>query len=134
MKQLYNKKSRHGFMIPKNIHDDRSQDVILNKTMPIIAKVNKEKLEIFNNQRYTITKIDKKKNIILIENEYGTKEINIDDFNKYFIPGFASTCHSVQGLSISKKYTVHEFNKMSIKLKYVALTRAKKLNQIHIKI
>jgi hypothetical protein len=35
--------------------------MILNKTMPIIAKVNKEKLEIFNNQRYTITKIDKKK-------------------------------------------------------------------------
>jgi ATP-dependent exoDNAse (exonuclease V) alpha subunit len=134
MKQLYNKKSRHGFMIPKNIHDDRSQDMILNKTMPIIAKVNKEKLEIFNNQRYTITKIDKKKNIILIENEYGTKEINIDDFNKYFIPGYSATCHSVQGLSISEKYTVHEFNKMSIKLKYVALTRAKKLNQIHIKI
>jgi hypothetical protein len=41
---------------------------------------------------------------------------------------------SVPGLSISENYCVHEFNKMSIKMKYVALTRAKKLKQIHIKI
>ena len=122
------------FSLKKNVNDDRSQDMILNKSMPIIAKINKEKLGIFKNQRFTIKKIDEKKNIILIENEYGIKEINVDDFNKYFIPGFASTCHSVQGLSISEKYTVHEFNKMSIKLKYVALTRARNLNQLHIKI
>jgi ATP-dependent exoDNAse (exonuclease V) alpha subunit len=134
MKELYNKKSRHGLFIPKNTYDDRSQDMILNSGMPIIAKINKQNLEIFNNQRFTIKKIDKKNNIIIINNEYGTKEINIDDFSKYFIPGYSATCHSVQGLSISENYCIHEFNKMSIKMKYVALTRAKKLKQIHIKI
>ncbi len=81
-----------------------------------------------------LKKQTRKKTSYSIENEYGIKEINVDDFNKYFIPGFASTCHSVQGLSISEKYTVREFNKMSIKLKYVALTRARNLNQLHIKI
>ncbi len=53
------------FPLNKNVNDDRSQDTILNKSMPIIAKINKEKFGIFDNQRFTIKKTDEKKNIIL---------------------------------------------------------------------
>ena len=58
MQQLYNKYSRHGLRIAAALsYDDRSQDVILNKTMPIISKVNNEDLGLINNQRYKIIKI-----------------------------------------------------------------------------
>ncbi len=40
--------------------------------------------------------------------------------------------HSVQGMSIDKPYTIHEFNRMDQKLKYVALSRATKHENINI--
>ena len=134
MKELYNKKSRHGLKISKHPYDDRSQDMILNIGMPVIAKCNKDSLQIYNNQRYVITKIDNNNNIVVVENEHGSKDIIFEDFNKFFIPGYAISTHCSQGLSICENYTIHEFDKMDIKLRYVALTRAKNLQQIHIMI
>jgi hypothetical protein len=46
--------------------------------------------------------------------------------------GYAFTTHSAQGMSIDKPYTIHEFNRMDKKLKYVALSRATKYENINI--
>ena len=79
MQQLYNKYSRHGLRIAALSYDDRSQDVILNKTMPIISKVNDEDLGLINNQRYKIIKIGQFN--ITIEDDIGNKkDININEF------------------------------------------------------
>ena len=59
MKIAYKKdKTRYYFKLPKLQYDENSQDVILVKKTPLIAKVNNSKLKLINNERYTITKID----------------------------------------------------------------------------
>ena len=53
-------------------------------------------------------------------------------FQKLFRVGYCFTCHSVQGMSIDKPYTIHEWERMHKKLKYVALSRATKKDNINI--
>jgi ATP-dependent exoDNAse (exonuclease V) alpha subunit len=112
-------------------YDDRSQAVILNKGMNIISKVNNEDIGIFNNQRFKIIKIGTFR--INIEDDFKKLyEINITDFQKYFLPGYATTTHSAQGMSIGESYTIHEWDRMDQRLRYVALSRSRDLKYINI--
>ena len=47
--------------------------------------------------------------------------VHAENFQKFFRIGYAFTTHSSQGMSLDKPYTIDEFNRMSKKLKYVAL-------------
>ena len=58
MKELYKKNYRKGLKLDALPYDDRSQDVILNKEVPIISKANNEEIGIFNNQRFKMIEID----------------------------------------------------------------------------
>jgi hypothetical protein len=187
MKLAYKKdKTRYYFRLPKLQYDENSQDVILVRNMPLIAKVNNSKLKLINNDRYIITKIDVDENEMTVkavrnettlkkdefqkvfnikEDDYkklykvgcvftknndkyvvtkiNTQEITFkidgneiiiqkDEFQKLFRVGYCFTCHSVQGMSIDKPYTIHEWERMHQKLKYVALSRATKKENINI--
>jgi len=66
------------------------------------------------------------------KNNKRTIIIKADEFQKLFRIGYAFTTHSAQGMSIDKPYTIHEFNRMDQKLKYVALSRATKYENINI--
>jgi len=94
--------------------------------------VNNSKLDIINNERYTITKVDTNDKELTIKNDRNEIVINADQFQKLFRIGYAFTTHSSQGLSIDKPYTIYEFNRMSQKLKYVALSRSTKHEYINI--
>ncbi len=102
--------------------------------MPVISKINNEKLSIFNNQRFTIIKIDKKNEKITLKykDNDNTIDIEFNNFQKLFIPAFSMTCHCAQGLTINEPYSIHEFHKMDKKLRYVALSRSKKYKFINI--
>jgi hypothetical protein len=52
-------------------------------------------------------------------------KIDIPDFQKFFLVGYATTKYSVQGMSIGKPYTIHEWDIMDQRLKYVALSRSR---------
>ena len=53
MKIAYKKdRTKYYFKIPKLQYDENSQDVILVRNMPLIAKVNNSKLKLINNDRY----------------------------------------------------------------------------------
>ena len=133
MKLAYKKdRTRYYFKIPKLQYDENSQDVILVRKTPLIAKVNNSKLKIINNERYIITKIDVDENEITIQNDRNEITIESSDFQKLFRVGYCFTCHSVQGMSIDKPYTIHEWERMHKKLKYVALSRATKKENINI--
>ena len=67
-----------------------------------------------------------------MEKKIKTLIINADNFQYLFRIGYAFTTHSSQGMSIDKPYTIHEFNRMSKKLKYVALSRSTKHEYINI--
>jgi hypothetical protein len=112
-------------------YDDRSQAVILNKGMPIISNVNNKDIGIFNNQIFKIVKIDTF--TITIEDYFKTLiNINIPEFQKHFLVGYATTAHSAQGMSIAEPYTIHEWDRIDQRLKYVPLSRSRSYEYINI--
>ena len=106
--------------------------MILVRKTPLIAKVNNSKLKIINNERYIITKIDVDENEITIQNDRNEIIIQKDDFQKLFRVGYAFTVHSCQGLTINQPYTIHEWERMHQRLKYVALSRSSSYENINI--
>jgi len=133
MKVAYKKaKTKNYIKLEKLPYDDNSQDVTLVNKIPVIAKVNNSKLDIINNERYTITKIDINEKHVTMKNDRNEVVVHAENFQKFFRIGYAFTTHSAQGLSIDKPYTIHEFNRMSKKLKYVALSRSTKHEYINI--
>ena len=132
MKELYNKKGRRrGLKLEGLSYDDRSQAVILYKGTPIISKVNNEDIGIFNNQRYKITNIDTF--TITFEDDLKHEfKVSVKDFQKFFLVAYATTTHSAQGMSIGEPYTIHEWDRMDQRLKYVSLSRSRSLEYIHI--
>ena len=94
--------------------------------------MNNSKLGIINQERYIIKKVDIQAKELNIKNDRNEIVIGADDFQKLFRIGYAFTTHSSQGMSIDKPYTIHEFNRMSKKLKYVALSRSTKHEYINI--
>ena len=131
MKELYNKKGRQrGLKLDGLPYDDRSQAVILYKSTPIISKVNNDELGLINNQRYIITDIGL---VITVEdNLKNVIKINVSDFQKYFLVGYSCTVHSAQGMTINEPYTIHEWDRMDQRLRYVALSRSTALENIHV--
>ena len=105
--------------------------MILYKETPIISKVNNEDIGIFNNQRYKITDIDTF--TITFEDDSKHKfKVSVNDFQKCFLVAYATTTHSSQGMSIGEPYTIHEWDRMDQRLKYVSLSRSRSLEYINI--
>ena len=125
-------KTKNYIELQKLPYDENSQDVKLVNKTPLIGKVNNSKLGIINNERYAISKVDINSRHITIKNDRNEFVIGADEFQKLFRIGYAFTNHSSQGMSIDKPYTIHEFNRMSKKLKYVALSRSTKHEYINI--
>ena len=125
-------KTKNYIKLEKLAYDENSQDVTLVSKTPVIAKVNNSKLDIINNERYTVKKIDIDVRHLTIQNDRNEIVIHAENFQKLFRIGYAFTTHSSQGMSIDKPYTIHEFNRMSKKLKYVALSRSTKHEYINI--
>jgi ATP-dependent exoDNAse (exonuclease V) alpha subunit len=127
-------KTKNYIKLEKLAYDDNSQEVTLINKTPIIGKVNNSKLGIINNERYIIKKVDIQAKELTIKNDEYNKEmiIKADQFQYLFRIGYAFTTLSSQGMSIDKPYTIHEFNRMSKKLKYVALSRSTKHEYINI--
>ena len=125
-------RSKNCFILPPLPYDENSQEVKLVRKTPLIAKVNNSKLNIINNERYVISKINLAEKEITINNNRNEVIINKDEFQKLFRVGYAFTAHSCQGLTINEPYTIHEFDIMHKKLKYVVLSRSSKYEYINI--
>lgn len=103
--------------------DKNSQEITIAKGMPVIARINHRKLEIVNNESFTITNITD--DAVYVSNELKKDiEIPVDKFNRLFYLAFCITIHKSQGATFKQKYTIHEWNKQSRRMKYVAISRA----------
>ena len=122
----------HGYkpVLNRNIHDCNSQDVTLYPNLPIICKKNCEELELINNEQFIIIKLTT--DTILIQNSIKNLIINIDIFQEYFYVAYCITIHKSQGATFNFPYTIHEFNRLDKRLKYVALTSATDIKLINI--
>ena len=112
-------------------NDPNSQDVKLFVGTPVIARVNNKALEFVNNEEFTISKIIDDDEIILTN---GSSNITIDvsKFQKLFYVAYCITSHKSQGVTINGPYTLHEFERYSPEMRYVALSRATKLEYINV--
>ena len=120
-----------------------TQDMYIFENMPIIAMRtlydNNNNLLFANSETFNICNITDEE--IGIYNERpdakGEKEpysisIPIEDFNKYFLMNYCSTTHKAQGETITENFTIYDWNAMNTKMKYTALSRAKKIDQVYI--
>ena len=99
--------------------------------MPIICRVNNEEMKLINNQRFKIIKLGVF--TITMEDDQGNKrKINHNEFQKYFLVGYGCTVHSAQVGPIGEPYTIHDWDRMDQRLKYVALSRSREHSYIHI--
>ena len=122
----------HGkkIILKSNPHDCNSQDVILFKNLPVICKKNHESMELINNEQFIVTKLTE--NEVYITNETKTLKIDIDKFQEFFYVSYCITIHKSQGQTYNFPYTIHQFNRLDKRLKYVALTRGSDIKLINI--
>lgn len=128
----------------KNVNDEhakQSQDMYIYNGLPVIAMRTKwdteDGLLFANSETFEICDIGDDYVSVYNErpDENGEKETYIyncpiEDFNKYFLMNYCSTTHKVQGETITENFTIYDWNAMDTKLRYTALSRARKIDQV----
>lgn len=127
------KKNKWATMkIEKNENIDDDYDKTICKGMPIICKKNCSKLDIKNNETFTIAGVKPSENKLFILNDSKeTIEVSKSEFQNLFDLAFCVTCHRMQGSTITEAYGIYDWNIMSEKCKYVAITRGTKYENIN---
>jgi len=132
---IHNKESE----IPEN--KALQQDVIVYEGLPIMAiKTHSENKSVkcVNNESFVVENIDDDITMSSTRiNEEGeeykhTITCKQEDFHNLFVMKYCSTTHKNQGDTIDKDIVIFDYACMDKNLKYTAITRAKKLSQIHI--
>ena len=132
-----------SLFIPANDDDDNSQDMYVYEGLPVIAMKNKrdkeEGIVWANSEKFHVCHHDNNNIILFTErpNEDGDKapyviDVPIDDFKNNFYLNYCCTTHKMQGETLAENFTIYDWNKMDKKLRYTALSRAKKPDQVHI--
>ena len=113
-------------------YDGNSQDVKLLAGTPIIARISHKEMDIFNNETFTILKIQRMSETILASDGAKRLEINFADFQRLFRAAYCITIHCSQGKTFNSPYSIHEWSKLGPRLKYVALSRSTKKENINV--
>ena len=117
--------------LEKNRTNKNSQEMYIYKNLPIICKENNKKYDIVNGERFKVLLYGQF--TIKIQNEETTIEIPIEKFNKMFFPAYCITAHASQGKTFNTPYTIYQWEKLTKRLRYVALSRATKHELVSIK-
>ena len=116
--------------IEKNIFDPNSQQISVFPSLPIISKRNDKKLDIVNNEQFVVQEVTEK--YIVIKDDERELKITKEQFKNTFYAAYCITIHSSQGATFDFPYTIHEWHRLSTKLKYVALTRSTCMEHVNI--
>lgn len=125
-------KTKKYKFIEKDKNNEMSQDIYLYDGLPLISKINNEKLDIINNEQYIVINYNNEITKIKSKIDDRILDINTDDIIKYFVPSYCITIHCSQGLTINEPYNIHEWHKLNEHLRYVSLTRSSKMEYINI--
>jgi len=131
-------KNNNSILIKANENDEITQDIYLYKGLPLIARKNlKGGEETINNEKFILDNYDNQYLFLSSERPDDNGDIfkhkidiEINDLQKLFCLNYCSTTHKSQGETISENFTIYDFNFMSKKCKYTALSRAKTAEQI----
>lgn len=136
-------KTKDAILINANPDDFESQDMYLYEGLPVMAtrtKRDKEEGILWaNSEKFWVSGYDNKNIVIWTErpNEKGEKEdyvvdVDIDEFKNNFYMNYCCTTHKMQGETLTDNFTIYDWDKMTTKLRYTALSRAKKPDQVYI--
>jgi hypothetical protein len=127
-----------GYICPPYVFDSTTQSKFVEERrldefkyvyagMPIIAEqtvkvrnktTKKMEIQYTKNQRFKVVAVEDT-NVLLL----GGMIVPITDLTRNFRPAYAVTSHKAQGSTITERYVIHEFEKLSKHGRYVALTR-----------
>lgn len=126
-------KTNDAFMLSHTPTDEYTQDTWIYKGLPIISRVTMKDRSQLNNEEYIIEECNQE-NIICKSLERDNHVITIDtnDFQKLFMMSYAISTYKAQGSTVTKDYTIYDWNDMNKKMKYTALSRARRIDQIQI--
>jgi hypothetical protein len=104
-------------------YSNNSQDVDLIIGTPVMSIKNIKDVMV-NGESFIIESYNDQ--IIQARSELTNNVLDIDvkDFQRNFLVSYCITSHRAQGQTFTKPYTIHEWNKLSNRSKYVALSRA----------
>ena len=87
-------------------------------------------MELINNEQFTVSKLTDTQ--VHIKNDTKKLIIDMDKFQEYFYVAYCITIHKSQGATYNFPYTIHQFNRLDERLRYVALTRSTDMKFINI--
>ena len=135
------KKNDGDLFIPADEENDKTQDMYIYKDLPVIAMKTKhdgDDVLFANSETFYIGEIDNEYISLYCErpDENGEKEMYIydcpiEDFRDYFLLNYCSTTHKSQGETITEEYTIYDWDCMTTKIKYTALSRAVKYENVY---
>ena len=135
------KKNDGDLFIPADEENDKTQDMYIYKELPVIAMKTKHDggdVLFANSETFNVGEIDNEYISLYCErpDENGEKEMYIydcpiEDFRDYFLLNYCSTTHKSQGETITEKYTIYDWDCMTTKIKYTALSRARKYENVY---
>ena len=133
-------KKQDSILIKADYEDDQTQDIYLYEGLPLIARKNILGGDFtINNEKFTLDKYDNEYIYLSSDRPDDNGDIfkhkidvKIEDIHKNFLLNYCSTTHKSQGETITENFTIYDFNSMSKKCKYTALSRAKRAEQITI--
>jgi len=102
--------------------------------MPLIATKNSKKGEMVNNETFKIKSVDEKQLVAVSQRVEGENEIIIktEEFHKVFLMGYCLTAHKSQGETINGRINIYDWGIMDKRLKYTAITRTTKKENVKI--
>ena len=135
------KKNDGDLFIQADEENDKTQDMYIYKELPVIAMKTKHDggdVLFANSETFNVGEIDNEYISLYCErpDEKGEKEMYIydcpiEDFRDYFLLNYCSTTHKSQGETITEKYTIYDWDFMTTKIKYTALSRAIKYENVY---
>jgi len=145
-RMLKQKRYAKPLVLPALPYDASSQEMHLIAGTPLIAKTNQLNMDIANNENFVVKEVRHKQGYILIapedqqDNDQYNIKVQTEDVQRLFNMAFAVTIHKSQGMTIDQPYTIHEWDKISAmqdqdlsnRLKYVALSRATRKENINV--
>jgi len=113
--------------LAKKIH---CQDIICYEGLPVIACRTRQAEEFYNGEMWKVSAFSSRAITLVCDDRECT--IPRKEFASLFRPAYAISCHKAQGQTLRRKFTIHQWEHMSNRHRYVSVSRGTKLGHVNI--
>ena len=129
---MKHKKDRVHVKVDYLKYDENTQDIYVYSDLPLISrktcniKNGEKSVRICRNEMFKVLELSIDRLNVNIVSQIREKikfTVPVNQFSLFFKPAYAITVHSSQSLTISEDITIHQFDKFSDRMRYVAISR-----------